>query len=202
MRSVMADPLTAVRAQPELLDRLIYGWNNEAWSADRRYLGACAERALESSGPFLECGSGLSTILIGAVAKSQGKKLWTLEHCPEWMAQVQSCLDKYAIDNVTICQAPLRRYSGFEWYDVSTSELPEDFDLVICDGPPGETLGGRFGLLPTMQDYLVDGCTILLDDAHRPTEKKIIDRWRAEYGVETTSTGQDSKFAIIRLPLR
>ncbi|WP_405240843.1 O-methyltransferase [Lentisalinibacter orientalis] len=200
IRALMRDPLATLNARPDLLDRLIYGWNNEAWSADRQYLSACLDYALRTPGPFLECGSGLSTILIGAVAKAQGKKLWTLEHSPEWLAHVQKCLKKYSIDSVMICHAPLRRYNGYEWYDSETNDFPHDFNLVICDGPPGETLGGRFGLLPVMRNALAGGCTILLDDAHRPPERQIIDRWQDEFGVEATFKGENTQYAAVHLP--
>ena len=36
------------------------------------YLAACIQNALVVKGPILECGSGLSSLVVGAIAKQQG----------------------------------------------------------------------------------------------------------------------------------
>ena len=51
-------------------------------------------------------------------------------------------------------------------------------DLVICDGPPGCTQGGRYGLVPVMDKQLAENCLVILDDTHRKAEQRIIDVWR------------------------
>jgi hypothetical protein len=58
----------------------------------------------------------------------------------------------------------------------------DSFALVVCDGPPGSTKGGRFGLVPIMRERLEPGCVILLDDASREQELAIARRWEAEIG--------------------
>ena len=62
-----------------LLHDLVYGWGN-SWSAQHEYLAACLEAALQSEGPILECGSGLSTVLLGAIADCKGYKLYSFEN--------------------------------------------------------------------------------------------------------------------------
>ena len=52
---------------------------------------------------------------------------------------------------------------------------------TIADGPPGNTKGGRYGLLPIMRSRLAPDVVILLDDAERPGEQRVLQQWKAEY---------------------
>lgn len=167
---------------PVLID-LIYGWGNEGWSALDEYLAACIRQVLETNGPTLECGSGLSTILIGMLAKKRGQSHWALEHSPEWAMKVQRMLTRYALDSaVVLCANPLKDYGSFCWYNPPLESMPSVFEVIICDGPPGGTKGGRYGLAPIMKERIKPGCVILLDDAGREQERAVAERWRTEIG--------------------
>lgn len=164
-------------ADPRLLTSLVRGWGN-SWSVQLEFLEAALREARQTSGPILECGSGLSTLLIGAVAQARGIQLWSLEHEPKWAARVQKYLRKYRIHSVTLCQAPIRSYGDFDWYSASSLQgIPSRISLVVCDGPPGGTRGGRYGLVPVMIEKLRPDCTILLDDGARQEEREIVERW-------------------------
>lgn len=179
----MRNPEECAHAGNRVLVDLIYGWGNESWSALDEYLAACVGHALNSSGPTLECGSGLSTVLMGVVAKKRDQIHWALEHNPEWATRVQRFLDRYNLDSkVKLCSNPLRDYGTFSWYDPPMESLPDTFGLVICDGPPSSTKGGRHGLVPVMKERLKPGCIILLDDAGRDEERTIAHRWKTELG--------------------
>jgi hypothetical protein len=172
-----------------LLLELIYGWGNEEWSALDEYLAACIQYALVTSGPILECGSGLSTLVVGAIAKQRGIEYWVLEHSPEWAAKLQRDLDRYQIESARICVAPLRSYGEFDWYDAPLESLPDRFTLVICDGPPYWNKGGRFGLGQILRPRLTAGCVILLDDGAREEERAIADQWAADLGASSETLG-------------
>src|SRR5882672_8838489 len=176
----MRSPTKAVLGSHGVVGDLIYGWGNEGWSAQHEYLAACVERALGTNGAILECGSGLSTVLLAIVARERGLLLWSLEHVPVWAERVQGCLVQRRIEGVRIHVAPLRLYGDFEWYAAPLADMPRQFTLVVCDGPPSATRGGRYGLLPVMKDRLSDDCLILLDDASRPSEQAIVQRWAEE----------------------
>ena len=77
--------------------------------------------------------------------------------------------------------APLQNYGEFDWYTVPES-LPSGITLVVCDGPPSATLGGRYGLLPTLGAHFAPNCQVLMDDAIRSSEIDIISRWERESG--------------------
>jgi predicted O-methyltransferase YrrM len=161
----------------ELLAELIQCWGN-SWSVQTEYLDACLREARTTTGPILECGSGLSTLLIGAVAQSRGARVWSLEHEPKWAEIIQKYLHKYRIFSVTVSLAPIRSYGDFDWYALpSLQTLPGKISMVICDGPPGGTRGGRYGLVPVMLDKLRHDCVLLLDDGAREQERLIANRW-------------------------
>lgn len=184
---------------PRLLEALQLGWANEGFAAQTAYLQAVAQMAAITPGPILECGSGLTTILVGLLAGRRGVPTCSLEHVPEWRVRVTKVLERFAIPNVVVCSAPLRSYGDFEWYEAPLASMPLEFQLVICDGPPGTTLGGRYGLLPIMREKLPKGCVILVDDAARPGEVEVLRRWKNETRLSVSSGAQDESFAIVTL---
>ena len=181
IKAFMRNPEACAHAGNRVLIDLIYGWGNEGWSALDEYLAACIHHVLRSDGPTLECGSGLSTIVLGVIAKKRGKSHWVLEDKAEWTVRVQQFLKRYNLDTVVLCETSLKGFGSFSWYDAPVESMP-DFDLVICDGPPFSTNGGRYGLAPIMKKRLKRGCIILLDDAGREQERAIAERWKTELG--------------------
>jgi hypothetical protein len=167
----------------QLLLDLQVGWGNESFAARTDYLEEVATRAVSTEGPILECGSGLTTILLGCLAGRRGIQTWSLEHLPEWHAKMTKTLRRYRVPQTYVCFAPLRDYNGFYWYDAPLATLPKPFDLVICDGPPGTTPGNRYGLMPTLNDHLTESSVILLDDASRPGEAEVLRRWTSEHKI-------------------
>ena len=197
MSQLMALP-EGVKPTRSLLSDLQNGWGNESFAARTDYLEEVAARALASGGPILECGSGLTTILLGWLAGRRGIETWSLEHMPDWHARMSMTLQRYKIPNANVCLAPLREYNGFSWYDPPLVKLPPSFHLVICDGPPGTTPGNRYGLLPVLGDRLKTDSVILLDDANRPAEEAVLNRWSTEANIKVrmSDTGTGS-FAVI-----
>jgi hypothetical protein len=150
----------------------VYGWGNEDWSALSEFLEAVASYCRSTVGPVLECGSGLTTLVLASL----GAEVYALEHDPVWREHLKAKLTEFGL-SAHLIASPLRSYGAFEWYDVDITTMPA-FSLVVCDGPPGETTrGGRYGLLPVMRERLADGCTILLDDANRPGERDVLGAW-------------------------
>ena len=183
----------------ELLSELMAGWGNEGYAANLDYLEEVAKRAVSAAGPVLECGSGATTILLGVLCAKREIEVWSLEHSPEWRARIVEFLERSGISGSGVCSAPLVEYGEFDWYDPPLAKLPKNFALVICDGPPGSTKGGRYGLLPVMNDRLGSGSYVLVDDAGRPAEAEMIERWEREFQFETeTFNAQGGKFAVMR----
>ena len=160
----------------------IFGWGNERWAAEAHYLREVVRSAEKATSSILECGSGLTTLLLGAIASRRGIRLHSLEHNPEWHARVTDAIAHFGLTNVVVHLAPLRDFGSFDWYDVELSELPNDFSLVVCDGPPGVTRGGRSGMLPMMRGKLAKRVSILIDDTNRDAEGQLALKWIGELG--------------------
>ena len=199
MKRFLTDPAACLAPGNPVVRALIYGWGNELWSAEEEYLRSCIQQALASRGPILECGSGLSTIMVGAVAKACGREHVALEHTPAWAEKVQRYLSRYRLDSLLLAPRPLKDFGDFSWYDAPLEAMPARFSLVVCDGPPGTTRGGRYGLVPVMRDRLEPGCIILLDDAGRQGERAIARRWAAELGASYRVCGSTKPFIEMRV---
>jgi hypothetical protein len=185
------------RGTPEIWADLLRGWGNKDYAARPTYLDAVAAAALAQPGPVLECGSGLTTLVLATIAERSGSAVWSLEHERDWYVNVRSALDRQRLSADLLC-TPLRSYGDFDWYDVDPAELPM-FGLVICDGPPESTRGGRYGLLPVLGERLAPGCTILLDDAGRSGERAALAQWSSEAKVDVEVRGGADPYAIVRL---
>lgn len=170
-----------VRRDFEMLARL---WRNPS-AADPEFLSVIWESAIRARGPILECGSGLTTLILKEAAEAAGVQHVTLEHDSSWLKRNRLRLNLTGKSGFSIQHAPLRNYGEFEWYDVSDLQLPGSFNIVVCDGPPSTTRGGRYGLLPVLSDRLA-GASVLLDDAHREGEKRAISKWQVEFDAEVS----------------
>ena len=177
----------------------VFGWDNEKWSADEMYLAEVIRTAETTRGSILECGSGLTTLLMSAVAARRGVQVHSLEHNETWHARVRSAVLEMGGTTTTVHLAPLRDFGDYDWYDAPLSSLPDDFTLVVCDGPPGSTRGGRSGMLPRMRGKLAPKCTILLDDVIRPEERALALEWSREGGTEAQM--RESKHGYARVHL-
>lgn len=173
------------------LQALTRAWGNIEWAANIDYQLEVCRRTLQTTGPILECGSGLTTILMGLLAESRKLPVWSLEHEPTWRKRVQSVVQRAGLSTVQLQDRPLQSYGDFAWYEKPPTP-PAPFTLVICDAPPGNTPGGRSGLLPVMADTLAPGCIILLDDAERPGEIETLRRWKEGWDISVECVGQEN----------
>lgn len=177
---------------------LVYGWGNE-WSLREELITELWHRAWHTRGPVLECGSGLSTVLLGIAAERLGYEVYSLEHDEAWHAKVSQVVARHGLRQVRLIAAPLVMHSGYAWYD-APGRFPEDFTLVLCDGPPASTMGGRYGLLPELRPTMADDCVILLDDAARDGEQEVLKRWAEEHHVIHRMSGEEKPFAVVEFP--
>ena len=182
-----------------LIHDLIYSWGNKAWTASDEYLLACIEHTLVSEGPVLECGSGLTTLLLGAVCKQRGIPYFALEHKQASATKVQNYLNYYGIESVFLFTKPIKNYGQFCWYDPPLDMLPDEFKLVICDGPPYKTKGGRVGLVPIMKEKLKHGSIILLDDAWRIKEAVIAKYWSSSLKASCDNLGHERSYIKLNI---
>lgn len=185
---------------PSLAERLAYGWGNEGMAAGTEFLRAMYAMALATRGPVLECGAGISTVVLGLAADRTGSTVVSLEHDAFWAERVRVVVRGLRIRSVRVCHAPLASYGEFEWYKPSPGCLPDAISLVVCDGPPGDTVGGRYGLLPCVSDRLTAGSVILLDDVERAAELETLQRWAGELSAVPEVSEGERPYGVLRVP--
>jgi hypothetical protein len=129
--------------------RLYENWDND-WTVPPEEIMALLILAREDDGPIFECGTGLTTLVLGAT----GRPVTSLEHDASWADKIR----KLAPRNVKIWQAPL--IDG--WYDWDPyRDDTMDYTLAVIDGPPRQ-ISDRSGVL-RMADSLRNA-TIFIDD--------------------------------------
>lgn len=187
---------------PVFLAALREAWGNVDYSADVSFLAEAVERVRAvGDGAVLECGSGLSTILLSLAAPPQCE-LWVLENDVQWLERVATVIRHYQLHRVRLIHAPLRSYGAYMWYAAPVQRMPR-FDLVICDGPPETTRGGRYGLLPVMAPCLTDDAVIVLDDANTANGRAVLARWADEGPAHVAlRQGADGVFGVVTLQKR
>jgi predicted O-methyltransferase YrrM len=152
------------------------------------FLKAVADHILTTKPrAVVECGSGVSTVVIARCLQLNGVgHIVTMEHMPEFAAMTRVELERQDLSKwATVLDAPLvmQELLGktFRWYDAS--RLPaEPIDLLIIDGPPARTGDSpRYPAGPRLFPRLSENGAIFIDDAKRPEERGVIERWRKQF---------------------
>ena len=179
------------------LTKLRTGWANDGWDAKPVFLREVTAALRATSGPVLECGSGLSTVVMAALAPERHRI--SLEHYPDWAKRVEGVLDAHGL-TADVRVAPLRDYDGdLRWYSLD-SALPAGIDLVICDGP--DSYGrGRYPVLPLVRRHLAPGAMILFDDAAAEGQQEVLDAWSREFDARVRRHHRDGvHYAVVHIP--
>lgn len=150
----------------------------------------------------LEFGSGISTILIGRLARKNNLpiKVLSVDHLDFWVEGVQEQVRKEGLEDIiSLIHAPLKpcapEAGTLPWYDtdIITAHTGDRlFDLVIIDGPPAYETSkkeARYPAYPFIADRLAQRSSVYLDDADREGEKVILQRWEEEYAVRFRVVG-------------
>jgi hypothetical protein len=194
---VINDPQILLNNKNDILQRLVYLWGNEGWSGLSSYLIACLNHTYTSGGYILECGSGLSTILMGIVAKSNGVHIISLENSQKWRKRTNWYLEHFNLNNITILYSPIVDKGKYQWYKIEEKTLPEKVSLVILDGPPGDIKGGRTGFFPECKDIIPKDSVILVDDVARKEEMQMVIEFSASMDFRYNITDGDKPFATM-----
>lgn len=124
---------------------------------------------------FFECGSGLSTVVLGRVANKVGGHVFTLEHSSTYAMETERLLIEHRVAHrVSIVLSPLVPTPWGLWY----RDLPqEEYDFAFIDGPPLVSERRRAAL--HRLDQWLKGPAIV-DDAE--TMRPAIDSWCSTLG--------------------
>jgi predicted O-methyltransferase YrrM len=149
------------------------------------------EIALNSPNTIVELGSGVSTVLIGRMLKQAGRgRLISLDHDPHWAEQTRKHVRASGLEDfVQVLDAPLgkQRFGDreYDWYQVPEQlRRAGEIDMLVVDGPPQRLDPSgtpRYPALPAFQAQLSPQALIFIDDAKRPQEQAMVERWLEEY---------------------
>lgn len=135
---------------------------------------------------ILELGSGTSSVWLGYLCRTYGAELITLDHLEEYLEQTRQALSMHHLDNVKTRLAQLEQIDchgkTYNWYSLAAFEDLHGIDMLIVDGPP-EATGemARYPALPKLFGAMSPNALVVLDDAHRDTEKLIAKNWSELY---------------------
>lgn len=143
------------------------------WSVDADMLAFTVMLARKATGPIIEAGSGLTTIMMAAANPDQ--KVWCLEHNEFFAGSLETMAGRAGISNIAIVHCPIR--DG--WYDLSEDmgSLPERFAAGLVDGPP-RMFGSRMKFFDVFGDRV---SAILADDADDTGYAAKLSTWAADH---------------------
>ena len=137
---------------------------------------------------IMECGSGLSTILMAYSLKRVGRgSLIALEHDRECASRTDRFLRVHGLDEwARVEYTPLApiRLNGREWlwYDIASVRIPRKVDLLFVDGPPRRVHEeSRYPAMHVLFPHFSSEVHVILDDAHRDGERTVLEKWMREF---------------------
>ena len=154
----------------------------------------------------VEAGCGASTVILAyCLEKLDNARLYSLEHDSEYAARMRATLSEHRLDGVVqIIDSPLKRYEldGRSWlsYDLDSMGTINEIDLLIIDGPPAHCQRqARYPVLPLLRNRLSGNAVVVLDDASRRDERRILAKWQkkfSDFSLETISLEEGA--AVLR----
>lgn len=159
------------------------------WAASPDVIRILA-RTIDATTPDLvvECGSGSSSVWIGYALRRAGRgRLVALEHDAQYAELSRALVAAHGLDDVVevrlapLVDQPVGGAAPQPWYDPSAIADLDGIGVLFVDGPPGH-IGpfARYPALPFLLGRCAPEVTIVLDDAARPDERAVGDRWLAD----------------------
>lgn len=152
----------------------------------------------------VETGAGTSSLVIGHFLRKRGHgRLISLEHDPLYADRTRKNVADHDLDEyVEIRYAPLVSVSvgadTYMWYDPAVWQDVNSIDLLVVDGPPvGTNQSARFPAVPLLANRFSPHVCVLLDDAKRPDEEEIAQRWESDF--DMTGNLHDTEKGAIEL---
>jgi hypothetical protein len=161
----------------ETMHGLFQDWGNK-WAARPELLYACAVSAQSATGPIIEYGSGLTTLVMAAA--NPHVQVHAVEHDPAYLNQTHAAAVKSGLSNVNLWLAPM---AADGTYDLSNTLLPKP-ELVVLDGPPRYLGGNRALMLEKL-----NGSAVLIDDVKGDMAEKLA-AWAQAHGRDYRILGE------------
>ncbi len=154
----------------QILRPLLDGGNYLPWSTGAMrpagLVRVCNEVVQRRRTRIVECGSGVSTVVLGRLLRQcgGGATIVALEHDAGWVALVTDMLRRESLLDVAhVVHAPLE--GDPPWYAGSAlTKMPADVDLLVVDGPPAYAPGKGRRRAPALAAFaprLTDTATVV-----------------------------------------
>ncbi len=137
---------------------------------------------------IVEFGSGLSTVLTGYCLEKLGSgRIHSFDHLEQFANVTRAMTEQHGLADVsTVNFAPLKpikvEHDTWPWYDTAELMKIPSIDMLLVDGPPAELHHqARYPALPILYKALSEDAVIIIDDAARPDDRAMIDRWLHEF---------------------
>ncbi|OMI36597.1 hypothetical protein SPAR_25386 [Streptomyces sparsogenes DSM 40356] len=137
----------------------------------------------------LDLGSGASTVWMANALRhfEIPGKIVSIDHDKDFGSATAATLRRQGLSEYAQVRiAPLVEVDiegeRWQWYDPARMEDVENCDMVVVDGPPGflQPLS-RYPALPLLESKTNSDARIFMDDASRPDERRIVERWCRQY---------------------
>jgi hypothetical protein len=143
---------------PETFQALADAYGNKPWAAtwDFHLIAHKMASALPEGSTIVECGCGLSTLVLAAT----GHTVLALEEHAEWAEKVDNLLAACGLE-ASIKVAPIAKSTG--WYGAGKGVFRDfEADMLVIDGPRRRETVDR--MWPLKNGVLKQGGTLLVDD--------------------------------------
>jgi hypothetical protein len=144
-------------------------WGNKPWAATSSYTELVWNIVMDlpDNSTVLECGSGMTTLVLGIAAKHKNLNIITLEHDQTWYERTKKWLDIYDI-KVNLIKTEIDDKT--KWYKIGEGDPGWTIDLLVLDGPPRWLGADR--LHPLKQPW-AKGSRAIIDDVNNNVMNKL-----------------------------
>ena len=136
---------------------------------------------------IIEAGSGVSTLIASYSLKkyNPGGQIISFDHDKLYADITSKEIEKHDLQKYSkIVYSKLIEYSehGFQWYNIEEINDINNIDLIIIDGPPSKLdKYARYPAIPLLLSKMSKNAIIILDDAARILEQKVIAKWKKDF---------------------
>ncbi|HEX8406046.1 MAG TPA: class I SAM-dependent methyltransferase [Duganella sp.] len=179
------------------------------WAASPDFLLELARHARGARPEtVVECSSGTSTLVLARCMQlNGGGKVISLEHDADYANLTREQLRRHGLEDwAQVLDAPLRPHQlggeNWPWYDVSGLPPRLAIDMLVVDGPPQATRSlARYPAGPLLFSMLQRGARVFLDDAARPDERAMLQRWQKEFpALDQSARPCEKGCAVLSVP--
>lgn len=174
---------------------------SRGWAASPDLLLLLYRLTLEQKPTLIvECGSGLSTVVLAKAASTYGGRLVSLDHDPAYCQATQAEVERQGL-SAEIRLAPLTSTPHGTWYDPAVVADLAGIELLFIDGPPAGTGEmARYPALPLIWERCSPAVRVVLDDTSRKDEREIGERWASEFGLTALPIGLEKGAFLLSKP--